>query len=160
MDESGCSSLNLFQCVDIACQVRIPNSGGVLESWTYHSCHEPVTYCRPEPSCVVTDIPKRGSWSVLIQVSPILDGPTLVLCYLCCDICWSHNGQLCVVPSRFSVCAPGCKGSILWNNIQAVVLPWIDMLRCLYFLADSQVSSQESQHAICLFDCLIYMAVP
>ena len=26
-------------------------------------------------------------------------------------------------------------------------------------LLDSQVSSQESQHAICLFDCLIYMAV-
>ena len=22
----------------------------------------PVTYCRPEPPCVVTDIPKRDSW--------------------------------------------------------------------------------------------------
>ena len=26
-----------------------------------HSRHEPVTDCRPEPPCVVTDIPKRGS---------------------------------------------------------------------------------------------------
>ena len=24
-----------------------------------HSRHEPLTNCRPEPTCVVTDIPKR-----------------------------------------------------------------------------------------------------
>ena len=38
MDESGCSSLNLFQGVDIACQASVPNCRGVLESWTYHGC--------------------------------------------------------------------------------------------------------------------------
>ena len=28
-----------------------------------HSRHEPVTDCRPEPPCVVTDIPKRVFYS-------------------------------------------------------------------------------------------------
>ena len=44
-----------------------------------HSRHEPVMDCRPEPPCVVTDIPKReeGKYQKSIQLVPHLAQNTL-----------------------------------------------------------------------------------
>ena len=63
-DESGCSSLNVFQGVDIACQVRIPNCRGVLESWTYHGC----IGNRLHLGCTLADISPNKTYRVLLAL--------------------------------------------------------------------------------------------